>query len=61
MAHKIPTITLSVGKVLNKTSFKVIKVTDSVDHLPGQYLDGAKVADLCRSPKWKVTIVGKAA
>lgn len=61
MPRKIPTITLSVVKTLKSQAFKVLKVTDTVAHLPGQFLDNAKVADLCRSPNWKVTIVGKAA
>lgn len=61
MPRKIPTITLVLFKTMRADAFKVLKVTDTVEHLPGQVLDGTDVAVLCRSPKWKVTIVGKAA
>lgn len=51
---KIKTITLS--KDVSEDEYLVEKVTDSIDYVPGSYLEPSTVQELCDDPLWKVIV-----
>ena len=54
-AEKMKTITLT--KDPSETEFLVEKITDSIDHTPGEYLTPATVQDMCDASDWKVIVI----
>lgn len=46
------------GKQANRI-YKVERITDSTEFLPGQLLKKKQVDELCSSKEWKVTVTAK--
>jgi len=42
------------------TNYRVERITDSLEFSPGQLLKKSEAAELCDSPRWKVTVVPRA-
>ncbi len=62
---KVKTITLAHGRINPQSQgphdkdaigYTVLKVTDSLEFDPGQFVTKAEADSLCRSREWKVTI-----
>lgn len=59
MSNKIKTIVFVYPCWCGTEKFyKVDKITDSVDFIPGQTTTKKEVEELCASKEWKVTVIG---
>jgi hypothetical protein len=62
MASKLKTLTvdyLCPNLANREPTYRVIRVTDSLDFAPGAILGKRTVEELCESPHWKVIVHGR--
>ena len=59
MAAKVKTLTVRPEHEFGTLKgFRVVKVTDTIEYLPGAFVSTSDVEQLCTYKDWKVTIVG---
>ena len=49
----------SIEASKDKTPYKLLKLTNSVEYHPGSWYDKSTVKNLCFNRKWNVTIVAE--